>query len=314
MSRQLVVGAGPVGSAIARQLVAGGHDVVLASRSGRGEPVPGASRIAVDATEVEALSSAVPGVSVIYNALNPSAYHRWPIEWPPMAAAILGAAERTGAVLATVSNLYPYGLPSGPMREDTPVQPAEAKGMVRASMWRDALAAHEAGRIRAVEVRAGDYLGAGAVSSATLAMASVVAGRTARIVGSADQPHSWTYTGDVARLVVAAAARDDAHGRVWHVPSNPPRTQRELLTEIAVLAGARTPAISATPDLVLRLIGLFRPEVGAVAKVAYQFAHPFVIDDSAARTRFGLEPAPWKDILMETTAHLQSENTAAGAR
>ena len=311
MTRHLVLGAGPVGTAIARLLAAGGHEVALASRSGSGESVPGASRISLDAADPGALGTTATAVDVIYNALNPTGYHRWSIEWPPMQSAILAAAERSGAVLATVSNLYPYGLPSGPMSEDTPERPVEAKGALRAAMWQDALAAHRAGRIRALEVRASDYVGAGAISSATLAIAAVVAGRTARILGSPDQPHSWTDPRDVARLIVAAAAEGDAHGRVWHVPSNPPRTQRELLTEAAGLAGTGRPAISTSPELLLRAIGLVRPEIGAAAKVAYQFAVPFVIDDSAARTRFGLEPTPWRDTLAEAVDHLRRANDGA---
>jgi nucleoside-diphosphate-sugar epimerase len=311
MSVHLVVGAGPVGTAIARRLAALGHEVRLASRSGRGPAVTGVTRTAVDAADAAALTGLARGAAVVHNALNPTRYHRWPVEWPPMAAALLSAAERTGAALVTVSNLYAYGAVTGPMREDTPLRPREEKGRIRARMWTDALAAHEAGRVRALEVRASDYLGAGAQSSATLAMRAVVAGRRARVLGRADVAHSWTYTGDVAALAVAAAADDTAYGRAWHVPTNPPRTQRELLTELAQLAGVPAPRIAETPDALVRLVGLVDKEAGAAAKVSYQFARPFVIDDAAARARFGLHPAPWKDVLMETVTDL---STRGGSR
>jgi hypothetical protein len=48
------------------------------------------------------------GAAVLYNSANP-AYHRWPELWPPIAAALLEAAERAGAVLVTISNRYGYG-------------------------------------------------------------------------------------------------------------------------------------------------------------------------------------------------------------
>ena len=80
----------------------------------------------------------------MYNCANPP-YHRWPELWPPLAAAMLAAAERTGAVLVTMSNLYGYGPVDGPMTEDLPLRPTTAKGRVRAAMWHDALAAHQAG-------------------------------------------------------------------------------------------------------------------------------------------------------------------------
>lgn len=45
---------------------------------------------------------------MIYNCVNP-AYHRWATDWPPIAAALLDAAERADALLVTMGNLYGYG-------------------------------------------------------------------------------------------------------------------------------------------------------------------------------------------------------------
>ena len=56
----------------------------------------------VDATDADALTAAARGAAALYNAVNP-AYHRWATDWPPVAAALLAAAERTGAVLVTMS-------------------------------------------------------------------------------------------------------------------------------------------------------------------------------------------------------------------
>jgi hypothetical protein len=33
--------------------------------------------------------------------------------------------------------------------------------------------------------------------------------------------------------------------------------------------------------------------------VQYQLRAPFVIDDSAARAHFGLEPTPWEDLIRD---------------
>mgnify|MGYP000942295103 CR=1 FL=1 len=118
----LVVGRGVVGTAIATQLAAAGLDVVLASRTGTGPADPRITLARADAVDVESLLAAAPTAAVVYNAVNPQ-YHRWPTDWPPMAAGFLAYAERTGAVHATVSNLYVYGPVDGPMREDTPLDP-----------------------------------------------------------------------------------------------------------------------------------------------------------------------------------------------
>lgn len=302
----LVVGAGPVGTAIARELVAQGHEVRLASRSGRGTEIPGTTRVAVDAADGAALTRLAEGAAVLYNALNPVQYHKWPTLWPPMAAALLSAAERSGAVLATVSNLYSYGRPDGPMSATSPLHPADVKGEVRRQMWLDTLAAHKAGRARIVEVRASDYVGAGADSHVTRAADALVSGSRARMIGNVDLPHSWTYTGDVARTLVAAAADDAAHGQAWIVPSNPPRTQREVMADMVRISGLPAVPISPTPTGMLRLLGVFQPVMRAVADSSYQFTTPFVVDDAATRSRFGIEPSSWDDMLRETLDHART--------
>ena len=306
MDTHIVIGAGPVGAAIARLVAAQGHDVILASRSGAGPSLHGVNRVAVDAADATALGEVTSGASVIYNALNPTAYHAWALEWPPMWIALMKAAERSGAVLATVSNLYAYGTPDGPMHEETPVRPVEEKGRIRAQMWADAEQAHHEGRFRALEVRGSDYIGVGTESSLTRALRSRDQGTPGSGPRQGGLPHSWTHPDDVAALIVAASADETAHGRVWHVPTNPPRTQREVLVELCAAAGAPQPRISETPDLVIRAVGLFDKNAGAAAKVAYQFRHAFVIDDRAARARFGLRPRPWAEIVAEVGADLRA--------
>src|SRR4051794_22534219 len=159
----VVVGAGAVGTRTATLLADRGHRVRILSRSGAGPDDPRVERVSADAADAGRLADLSRGATAIYNAVNPP-YHRWPRDWPPIAAALLGAAEREGAVLATVSNLYGYGPVDGPMTEDLPLAASGPKGRTRAAMWHDALASHAAGRIRATEVRPSSYLGHGSQS------------------------------------------------------------------------------------------------------------------------------------------------------
>ena len=162
MDTHLVVGAGPVGTAVARRLLADGHHVRVVTRSGSGPE--GVERVSADAADAARLADLADGAVAIYNCVNPT-YSRWEQDWPPVAAALLAAAESSGAVLATVGNLYGYGRVDAPMTEQTPLAATGHKGRVRNAMWRDALAAHEAGRIRTFEVRGSDYLGGNSMLS-----------------------------------------------------------------------------------------------------------------------------------------------------
>ena len=89
------------------------------------------------------------------------------------------------------------------------------------------------------QVRSSDYLGAGAVTPLTLLSPKVLAGKRALAPADLDAPHSWTYTGDVARTLLAVAADAGSWGRAWHVPTGPPKSFREVATRAAELAASR---------------------------------------------------------------------------
>ena len=316
MSVHVVVGAGPVGSATARLLSALGHRVVLVSRSGRDVDRPGVEAVRADAAEPDALIELTHGAAVLYNCAD-HAYHRWPLDWPPLAESLLAAAQRSGAVLATVSNLYAYGEVDGPISEDTPINPTGPKGQVRARMWDAALACHQAGRVRVVEVRSADYVGPGAKSHlGDRVVPRLLAGKPVQVLRSADTSHSWTYPEDVARLLVMVGSDSRAWGRAWHVPSNAPRSQRDAVADLCRIAGVKTVPVSEVPPLMMRAVGLFNPAVRELGEVAHQLTGPFVIDDSAARRTFELAPTPWDDVLAATIDSYRSTSTrtACGAK
>jgi nucleoside-diphosphate-sugar epimerase len=304
----VIIGAGAIGSAVARLLAAEDRHVRMVTRSGSGPDGIQAESVAADASDAEAMVRLTEGAAAIYNCANPP-YHRWPELWPPIAASLLGAAERGGAVLVTVANLYAYGPASQsqgtagydaahPMTEDTPLAATGRKGSVRAQMWRDALAAHQAGRVRAVEVRASDYVGPGAESVlGARVIPNVLRGKAVSVLGRTDRLHSWTFTEDVARLAVVASGDLRAWGRAWHTPSGSPRTQHDAVADMARVAGVGSVKVRALPGAVLRAAGLFSPLLRELQETKYQFTEDFVMDSSAAQRVFGLAPTPWDSAL-----------------
>ena len=292
MDTHLVVGAGPVGTAVARRLLADGHHVRVVTRSGSGPEQ--AERVSSDAADGARLAELADGAVAIYNCVNPT-YSRWEQDWPPVAAALLGAAESSGAVLATVGNLYGYGRVDAPMTEQTPLAATGHKGRVRNAMWRDALAAHEAGRIRTFEVRGSDYLGGNSMLSYVVTPA-LRKGRRAFVPADLDVPHTWTCTEDVAALLVTGVYDERAWGRAWHVPSNDPLSIRAL-TAIAAEQLGVTPKLSSMPYAVLWAAGLVNPMAKELRETQHQFRRPFVLDSTAARETFGLVPTPMDEAV-----------------
>lgn len=314
MARHVIVGAGTNGSQLAELLVGRGEEVVLVSRRGRGPDRPGITCRPVDAADAGALGAAAEGASVLYNCANPD-YLRWQTDWPPMARAMLEVAERSGAVLVTLSNLYGYGPVAGPMTEDLPLAAVSTRGQVRAQMWRDALAAHEAGRIRCVEVRASDFFGPGLTDQGYLgerAVPRILAGKTVRAIGDVDAPHSWTYVPDTVEALALVGSEEAAWGRPWHVPTAPARSIRQMVTAMANAAGVQPSRVSGVSRGVLRALGIVSAQMRGLAEVAYQFEHPFIVDSSAFTDRFGVAATPVDDAVGATVAWWRTRLAAPG--
>ncbi len=305
----LVVGAGPVGRHVAALLVERGERVTLASRSGRDTGLQAVRHLALDAADADALTRAAQGAAVLYNCANPADYTQWERVWPPLAASMLTAVQASGAVYAVTDGLYAYGPVQGPIREGLPEGATDHKGVLRAKLWAQALAAHQAGRIRTVQVRASDFVGPGIGTNnghITRVLPAALQGKNVSMIGRIDKPHTFTDVLDVARTLTAAAADPTAHGRVWHVPSNPPKTQVQALTDMLAAAGKPPVNVRGIPAGLLRAVGLVSPMTREIAQVSYQWTRPYLLDDSAARAHFGIEPTPWDQVCRRTVESLNA--------
>lgn len=322
MSHHLVLGAGGAGRSTATHLVELGHTVTLASRSGVVHDRPwealdpgSVTVVAADASDAEQLTELASGAESIINAINPPNYQSWDDVWPPVAAAVLAAAERSGAGLVIVGCLYALGVVDAPMREDSPLNPNGHKGRLRERMWVDALASHQAGRVRATELRASDYIGPGVTKGASVANDYIITpaarGRTVLLpMGRPDAPHTWTSVTDAGRLAATLATDERAWGRVWHVPSNTPRTMREVAQDAAALADRPDPRILTFPRAGLTAMATVAPFARELLETRHQFERPFIMDSTLTEATFGLTATPWTDVIEETVVHRAARATA----
>jgi nucleoside-diphosphate-sugar epimerase len=300
-STHVIVGSGPVGTTTALLLADLGHRVRVVTRSGSGPTHPNIERVALDATNVAALTKATAGAAAIYNCVNPP-YHRWPTDWPPLADAMLAAAESSGATLVIMGNLYGYGPMTRPMKESDALASTGVKGGVRIKMWSDALAAHESGRIRATEVRASDFIGPQVLNShlGERVIPKLLKGKGVQVLGNPDMAHSFTFMPDVARALVTAATDERAWGKAWHVPTNPATTSREMITMMSKIAGVAPVKVSGIPNALLKVGGLFSPLFRELPEMLYQFDRPFIVDSSLFTSTFGQTPTPLQEVLAAT--------------
>jgi nucleoside-diphosphate-sugar epimerase len=299
----IVFGTGQVGRALAAHLAGLGLAVRAVSRH-RPAALAGVDWRAADAADPEAAADAAKGAAVIYQCLN-APYHQWPERFPPLQRGVLGAAERTGALLVSLENLYGYGPAGGqPMTEDLPLAAAGVKGRARAAMTAELLAAAGAGRVRIAIGRASDFFGPGVTAGSALGdrvFGNALAGRRADVIGNPALRHTYSYVPDIAAGLATLGTDPRAAGQVWHLPGPPTGTTRALLDLIAGQVGHQV-GVRSLPKPAVRALGLVNPALRGLAETYYQFGEPFILDTTKYQATFGAAGTPLADAITATLA------------
>jgi nucleoside-diphosphate-sugar epimerase len=300
----VVFGTGQVGSALAGHLAGIGIAVRAVSRHRPPALAAGTDWRAADAADPEAAADAAKGAAVIYQCLN-APYDQWPERFPPLQRGVLAAAERTGALLVSLENLYGYGPAGGrPMTEDLPLAATGVKGRARAAMTAELLAAAGAGRVRIVIGRASDFFGPGVTEGSVLGervFGNALAGRRADFIGNPALLHTYSYVPDIAAGLATLGTDARAAGQVWHLPGPATGTTRALLDLVAGQVGHRV-GIRSLPKLAVRALGLVNPVLRELAETSYQFGEPFVMDTGKYESVFGPAGTSLADAIAATVA------------
>jgi len=300
----VVFGAGNVGQALLVHLSGLGHPVRVVSRTQPSALPEGVQWRRADAADATDATGAARGAAVIYQCLN-APYAKWATRFPPLQRGALAAAERNGALLVSLENLYGYGPTGGvPMTEDLPLAATTVKGRTRAAMTRELLDARDTGRVHIAIGRASDFFGAGVTDGSTLGervFGNAVAGRKADFIGNPELPHTYSYVPDIARGLATLGIDERAVDQVWHLPGPETVTTRRVLELIADEVGHPVDSRS-VPKLALRGLGLFNPVLRSMVEMTYQFEQPFVLDTSRYETTFGQRGTPLRQAIAATVA------------
>lgn len=297
-----VLGSGPAGTTLAAELVRRGHSVRLVDRTGSGDAPEGVERFAADVSTTEGALAAVGGAEVVYHCVN-VAYHLQVEVMPGVQRALLAAVEVTGARLVVLDTIYPYGETQGEvMTEETPWRATTRKGRMRAELDDLYLAAHRDGRARVVLARSADFVGPGVLNS-TLGGAvfpAALTGGQVPGIGDIDLPHSYTDIRAVAAGLATLGEHPEGDGRVWHLPTAPAVTTREILAMVEERVG-RPVDVVAVPEPVP--FGPFDEVFMAeYAEMFYQHTEPQILDSSAFEKAFRVAPVPLADTVEATLA------------
>jgi nucleoside-diphosphate-sugar epimerase len=300
----VVFGTGQVGHALAAVLAVRGLTVRVVSRHRPPELADGIDWRAADATDHDAASDAAKGAAVVYQCLN-APYTQWPERFPPLQRGVLAAAERNGALMVSLENLYGYGPTIGrPMTEDMPLAATTVKGRTRAAMTEELLAAAAAGRVRVAIGRASDFFGPGVTQGSTLGervFGNTLAGRRADFIGHPDLLHTYSYVPDIAAGLATLGTDARAAGQVWHLPGPATVTTRALLDLVADEVGHPV-GVRSLPKLAVRALGLVNPMIRELAEISYEFDEPFILDTSKYESAFGVAGTPLAAAVAATVA------------
>ena len=287
------------GAAVAAFAAAGWRVLAQARRPQAGLPA-GAEALSLPLDDPDALAAAARGAEVVVHAVNPP-YDWWDAEILPLARQGLDVAERLGALFMLPGNVYGYGesMPAL-LREDTPERPTTSKGRLRVALEGEMRSRAEAGRLRAVVLRAGDFYGSGEGSWLDLVVAKDL--RKGKLVypGPLDLPHAWAYLPDLARAFVALAERSVQDGTPAFETLN---FAGDTLTgtEFLDLIEAAAESLGAAPAEgfrrggmpwgLLGLAGIFVPMLKALVEMSYLWRAPHALDGARLKVRVGDLPS-----------------------
>jgi nucleoside-diphosphate-sugar epimerase len=302
--RHVIFGTGAIGLATLDALRRRGETALLVNRSGSARVPDDVEVLAGDARDPAFTTAVTRSADVVYQTLNPP-YQDWTTQFPLLQAGVLAGAKAAGARLVSMENVYMYGRPAGhPLTEDRAYDAHTKKGQLRATMARELLAAHEAGRVEVAIGRASDYFGPRGGAQSNLGdrlFPAALAGKTASVLGNPEQLHSYTYIPDIGEGLAVLGEHPDAPGQVWHLPNDPDtRTTRQLVDIAYRQAGRPTGKLRAMPPVVLRAMGVVNPVLRELVEMQYQFDEPFIVDSSKIANKLGVQATPVEQALTDT--------------
>jgi nucleoside-diphosphate-sugar epimerase len=299
--QHVVLGAGPAGTAVAKQLAEAGAPVRQVRRSPQAAD-PRIESVAADLSDPEAALAATAGADVLYHCVNVP-YHLQVPQMPGIARAILRAASAHGARLVVLDTLYPYGTAEGEhITEQTPWEATSGKGRLRADLDRLYLEAHERGEARVALGRAADFFGPGVLNS-TLGGAffpAALTGEQAIAFGDITLPHSYSFIEDVARGLITLGADDRGPGRIWHLPTVPAVSTQRIHELVEDILGS---PVDVRVLEEARAVGPFDERFMAeYEEMFYQHRIPQNMVSGAFEQTFGVQPTPLRGALEQTIA------------
>jgi nucleoside-diphosphate-sugar epimerase len=280
-------GHGAIGHAVIKELQLKGIPARAVERS---KNVPGVETFKADLLDLQQVTNATKGSSHIYLCIGiPYKSKIWENEWPIVMNNVINACEKANSKLIFFDNVYMYG-PSPlsiPFDESHPQEPESKKGKTRKLIADMLLNAHKEGRVKAVIGRSSDFYGPGAVNSQfyTVFLERMMKGKAPQWLGKPKIKHTYAYTIDNGKALVALALDESTFGQTWHLPVGDPITIEEII-EIFNRELNSNYKISFIPRWMLGLMSTFIPPIKEAKEMLYQFDNEYIMSSEKFKKHF----------------------------
>jgi nucleoside-diphosphate-sugar epimerase len=296
----IVFGTGPLGYAVAEELITNKQSVTMVNRSGLGNVPKGATLAKVDATNPELTREICKRAKTIFHCAMPP-NTQWPELFPAITYGILKGAISAEANLVYGDNLYMYGQVNELIKEDLAYNAKGPKGKVRAKMADTLMQAHNDGKLNVAIGRASDFFGPRVLNSilGERVFIPAIKGKTINLLGRIDQPHTYTYIKDFAKGLVTLSKYKTAFGEVWHIPSAETITTQKFLHRISKETQT-SPPVKTAPKFAVNIMAIFNPIIKELKEVLPHYESPYIVDHSKFEKAFGNHSTIHQEAIKET--------------
>ncbi|MEM7184979.1 MAG: hypothetical protein AAF518_29060, partial [Spirochaetota bacterium] len=185
--------------------------------------------------------------------------------------------------------------------EETGQNPPSQKGLVRKEVAGLFMQKIEENKIQGLIARAPDFFGPKSYNSVLYPsfLQQMLKGKNPMTLSNMHQPHTFSYTPDIATTMIELASNEDCYGQIWHTPVLPAKTLEEYASQFNKELHTNL-KLSRMPRAMMQLLKWFVPILKEVEEMNYQFEHPYHMNDEKFKKRFPSFPVTsWEKAVAE---------------
>lgn len=277
---------GGIGHAAATAFLNAGWRVKGFARANR-HPIQGVEFIGGNAENLDDLLAATDGSDLVFNGLNVP-YHQWGNGAAESLMARVIAAS-AGKTMLFPGNIYNYAATDRVITPDLPQRPQTYRGAIRQRMEKALESAANAGELRAIIIRAGNFYGSplGGSIFDLMILREAEKGRIC-LNPRHDIPNAWAYLPDLARAFVRVAEQREALGAFenFHFAGHLASADQTFAAIQKALPG-RPLKRTTIPWPLLGAVGIFNPLIRGVVEMRYLWDNELGLKDERLEKLLG---------------------------